>query len=251
MRRFFLAAILAFTCSWVSAIDLVVPTAPIKVGAVATLQMRGLGPADQEKAIIEVSPKDSATIIPAAWGGKSFLIFQATTAGSYEIKISLNPWVLALKDAVEVSMASGAQSPLLGELVVLHQKIATEFPSSVVKATVVVGEPGPNPPPGPPPPTPSGRRQIVIVRESAEATPSQSRVIVALRDGPTAKSLRDRGHKLFVVDKDQSPEWMSIVTGIALPALVITDESGKQVLSKGQMPLSVPEIEQTVKSTGG
>lgn len=117
---------------------------------------------------------------------------------------------------------------------------------------------GPQPPPVPPP-TPSGKRHVVIVRESADVLPEFQRMAIALRSGEPAKYFRDKGHSLTVVDDDQIARQLSsplreIVTesmsGAALPMLLILDSSNN-VVHKGNVPTTAQAVIERLKEHGG
>lgn len=133
----------------------------------------------------------------------------------------------------------------------------------VHEAEFIVGEavdpPGPPPGPEPPPPTP-GKRTVVILHESEDATPQFSRMVNGLRSGDNAKYLKDRGHTLLIIDDDTTDEIgrpLEVVTqlsadGLPMPALFVLDEGGavvhKQPLSPEANAAGVMEV---LKGNGG
>lgn len=110
--------------------------------------------------------------------------------------------------------------------------------------TIVVGDAPPVPvpvPPGPPTPVPTppvvaGKREIVIVRETAQPTPESARLWNALRTGPQGSYLRSKGHTLDILDADnpspQVAKWRPHFTGLPLPALFIIEPTTRDLLLK-------------------
>lgn len=99
--------------------------------------------------------------------------------------------------------------------------------------------PGPTPP-GPVPPTPvvEGKRTVVIVHESADQTPAQSRLFTTLRTGQVASYIVAKGHTLLILDDDsvdQNDRPLKVVTdlitlGDPLPFVGILDSNTGAVL---------------------
>jgi hypothetical protein len=121
--------------------------------------------------------------------------------------------------------------------------------------------PGPQPDPTPPPkPSPSGVRQVVIVRESADATPETSRLIVAMRSGPSADYMKSKGHTTLILDDDSKDAAGNVpaviaannaaITEIGLPCVLILDSTGRLV-AKAKLPETADGVVELVKANGG
>lgn len=145
-----------------------------------------------------------------------------------------------------------------------------DVPSDIATSWVVVVSPspvpvppGPEPPPPvpPPDPTPAGLRTVILLRESAEDTPSMGRLINSLQAGKAREYLKSKGHSAFVLDDDavnsdgQPSElvakWKAFLD-VPLPAVAILDEKGallfKISLAEGA---TADEIISWVKAKGG
>ena len=112
--------------------------------------------------------------------------------------------------------------------------------SPFVSCLVFVG-PSPGPGPGPvipdppkpdppkPDPIPAGPRQVLILRESSEDTPTLARLFTSIQAGKLNAYLRSKGHSAFVLDDDDESQkvkdWNKAL-GIKLPALAILDDKG-------------------------
>jgi hypothetical protein len=127
---------------------------------------------------------------------------------------------------------------------------------------VIPPEPGPDPPkPAPPGPVVEGNREIVIIRETADTTSDQARLLVMLRVGVAAEYLSAKGHKLVILDKDAvdesgqpSPyvaEWLKIMAGIPLPAMAQVDAKTQTVVDKRALPGTADEFLEAVRKAGG
>lgn len=106
--------------------------------------------------------------------------------------------------------------------VVVDGKVALTFID--LEGEFTVGEqpptpPGPTPPTPPPTPTPpvvEGKRTVVIVHESADQTPAQSRLFNTLRNGTAASYIVSKGHTLLILDDDS-------VDQLNRPYKIVTD----------------------------
>lgn len=132
--------------------------------------------------------------------------------------------------------------------------------------TIVVGDaplpvpvpPTPVPPEPTPPPVVAGKREVMIVRETADTTPEFARTITALQaKGPSYDYLRSKGHKVSILD-EQSPSsilaaWRPHLTGLKLPALFIIDTETRQLLHKESIAptATADSIIATLKEHGG
>lgn len=135
------------------------------------------------------------------------------------------------------------------------------------QATAVIGEPLPGP--DIPPPTPDdvvvnpGKRWIIVVRETADATPATARLVVDLRKQIDPYAVQ-HGHRLLILDDDSvdplgasSPAlkpWLDKAVSVGLPSLLIGDSlapPGKNVLYAGKLPSTAGEVLELVKKHGG
>lgn len=245
MRMFVCVLLLLPSCA--CAIDLVVPN-DLQANAIARIEIRGLNPDDQSRVTITVEPH--ATVIPASWGKDQFLLFQSARAGEFTIRLRMNAWATKLAEAV--SEAETQVDPdLMAELSAMRSKIVATFPAVDITAVVMVGSqptPPPKPDPIPIPPTP-GKRCLVIVRETAATTPDIARLIIDLQSARSGASARIRanGHKVFVFDKDVAIDWFAHVRDIGLPAMVVTDESMRTIISKQRLPETSEAVERLTK----
>lgn len=140
----------------------------------------------------------------------------------------------------------------------------------VTGGPVVPVPPGPAPPtptPVPPEPTPppvvSGKRELLIVRETADVTTPLSGLLVALRNGPSFDYLKTKGHKLAILDDDSVNEagqpsklveaWRPHFAGMTLPVLFIIDAQSRQLLHKESIAptATADNIIERVREHGG
>ena len=167
----------------------------------------------------------------------------------------------------DLSLGLGAQSvrfrvfftPSKGGtyFLVLHDANADQ----VVTKRIVVGPvevPTPNPP-GPQPPVPvvGGKRVAMFIHEASEMSPDLNILITKLRSGASAQWVKDKGHSLLILDKDQKEmgKYQSILETEGkkgVPRLVVLDQATNTVLHSesfaGDNPDTVVEI---IKRTGG
>lgn len=245
-----LFALLLSLSSLCPAIDLVAPASPVKPSALVTIPIRDVSQADQSRVQIDWTPKVGVTVIPASWGGQSFLIFQATDPGEYKITANINGWAKSLSEAVRDSEKYPIDAEKRAKWLELTNEIIAGNAYAEVTATVTVEGAKPDVP-TPPVPVVSGKRTIVILRETATATPAIARLITAMRDSSESREWKTKGHTVYVLDKDAAiaKGWVSL-SGGKLPALMILDESGK-LLFCGDVPGSVKDVDSQVKLVGG
>lgn len=127
--------------------------------------------------------------------------------------------------------------------------------------------PGPTPPtpvpPGPTPPVVEGKRALLIIRESADATPAMARLITALRNPPHSVYLKDKGHTLSIldddsVDKDGRPTpaveaWRAQFKDLPLPVLFVIDAAqGNHIHKQSLAPTATAgDVIEVLKKFGG
>lgn len=138
-------------------------------------------------------------------------------------------------DRVAVIAKDGPLEPL--PLTATLQKIATELGVAPV-------------PPTPPVPTP-GKRQVVIVRESADDTPAQARIFTALRSGAEAGYLKDKGHTLLIFDDDDANSVVAKLKPLMVGPASMFVLDGQAVLAKLPLPADAPAVVAAIQANGG
>jgi hypothetical protein len=141
-------------------------------------------------------------------------------------------------------------------VLILHDKNA----GTVVTKRITVGPVVPDPnPPGPQPPVPvvGGKRVAMFIHEASEMSPDVNILITKLRDGSSAQWIKDKGHSLLILDKDQKEMGKYQATletegKKGTPRLVVLDQATNTVLLSesfdGDNPDTVVEL---IKRTGG
>lgn len=121
---------------------------------------------------------------------------------------------------------------------------APQPPPVVVVPPIFPPEVPPVPTPVPPVPTPSGKRDLILIRESRLSSEKTAAIVRQLRDerNQSAKYLKDKGHSLLILDVDSLDEddkpskaveaWRPVFKDMQLPVLVVTskDATGATVL---------------------
>lgn len=126
--------------------------------------------------------------------------------------------------------------------------------------TLVIGKPVPPKPPEPPVPV-SGKRAVLILRETADATDRTRALIVGLRAGAQASYLKSKGHSLTIldddtVDKDGKPvldKWTPHIAGLTLPVCIVYDPETRTILDKQSLPAAATAdtVIEFLKRAGG
>jgi hypothetical protein len=111
----------------------------------------------------------------------------------------------------------------------------------VVQRVTLGGDPGPDPPP-PVPPVPPGERWAVIWNETAQRTPQQASLYVALRK-------EFQSERLLILDVSQlPPKWEAwrakLAPAQALPALMVV--AGNQLVRVVPLPSSVAAVREAI-----
>jgi hypothetical protein len=106
-------------------------------------------------------------------------------------------------------------------------------------------------------------RTLLLLRETADVTPAQARLVTALRTGVAGEYFASKGHALYVLDDDtvgpdgkplpQVEAWKQHVAGMQEPVLVIYDAATKQILDKWSVPegATAAQVLERVKARGG
>lgn len=115
--------------------------------------------------------------------------------------------------------------------------------------------PNPNPTPGPipePPPVTIGPKNILLIHESADDTPAFADALVDLMVGEPYRTIRQPGHKLWILDDDEEAvqPWLRYVNNQPLPVLIFSDPVTKKV-EVVPCPQAVDGVLATVKQHGG
>ncbi len=138
------------------------------------------------------------------------------------------------------------------EDLILKQRVVSDTPvEQVVTATVVLE--GATPPEPPKPDVLPGKRQLVVIRESATLDPSTANILASLRVGDNAKWLKERGHTLTYYDPDDLPAGVKSKLGTlpVLPALFVIDASSGVVVAAQTLPVTVEKVKELVTKGGG
>lgn len=97
-------------------------------------------------------------------------------------------------------------------------------------------------PPTPPPTPIDGKRNVIILHETADTKPAFAKFLVDIRTSPK------ENHSLFIFDKDtkdprgQTPDWLKgwLAKTTTFPVIFISDEKGTP-LYQGPVPSTVQE----------
>lgn len=144
-------------------------------------------------------------------------------------------------------------------LTVTHTNGTTATAVQIVNPAVVMPPappppgPGPQPPPGPTPdPVVTGKRALVIVRESADQSPELGRLITSLRAGTESKYLLEKGHTLDVMDDDElDAQWKAAIGDAKLPVILYVDQATNKVLHSEAPPAKASTVIETLRANGG
>lgn len=142
----------------------------------------------------------------------------------------------------------------------------------VEAATIVVGI---NPTPVPPTPDPvdpvdpekphptTGKRFVLLVRDTSIQSIEQGRMYNLLRTGAAADYLKSKGHQLDMLDPDAIDEtggksatlekYRSQIVGMAMPVVVVADLATGKLISKTSLPATAKadDVVALVKAAGG
>tara|TARA_R100000329_G_scaffold33165_1_gene30821 strand:- start:12222 stop:13313 length:1092 start_codon:yes stop_codon:yes gene_type:complete len=125
--------------------------------------------------------------------------------------------------------------------------------------TTTDAPPDPTPDPTPDPDVEEGPRWILVVHEVQDGDPAFQNLLADFRE---VNNKDDADHTLVIVDDDINeadggvPDWYKPYAELLdernqkLPAIVITDDQGK-LIKVGDLPKSVDEYKELIKSTGG
>lgn len=102
---------------------------------------------------------------------------------------------------------------------------------------IVVGGTNPQPPPTP---VTTGRRQIILVRETQDNTPQMNITELSFRSGTQAEYLKSKGHFLVILSDDRPPPpklqaVFDKTKAVKLPALAILDADSLAELFVGSI----------------
>lgn len=184
--------------------------------------------------------------LPGAWivipaeveGGKPRWRFP--DAGLEEVRLD----VLFPSDVLDKAKGKVVKADKPGRYRIESWNAAGDVASDIAVCVVVVGDAPPKPePPGPEPqppepPGPSGVRHLLLIRETADATPDVARMVVSLRTGKHAEYLASKSHKLHILDDDSADAkaWQPFYSDLTLPALLIIEPTSKRLLRREALP---------------
>jgi hypothetical protein len=94
-----------------------------------------------------------------------------------------------------------------------------------------------------------GPHDVLIVYETADVTPDFAIMLTELRDGQTAKLLKDSGHELTLLDDELVDEETRSQVNM-LPALIIRDASTGKALYSGAFT-TVEDMLAELRKAGG
>jgi hypothetical protein len=212
-------------------VELKPPDSPVEAREFVQIPVLGLSDADLPAARVEWSPTAGVSVIPAKmWGGTPFLWFQAKQPGKYTITVTVNGFRKSLDTALSECKTANIDAALLKQLSAVSVSLEGKYPLSTASCAVEVGSVNPPvPPPPPTPPTPTtGKRVVILLRETADQSPALARLIVALRK---SSYFPDKQHRLLILDRDSKDEtgapsplvsrFLKAVPGAVLPVVAV------------------------------
>jgi len=203
-----------------------VPVDPVEPGEFVTIPVSGLTDTEISRAVLDWEPHDGVQVIPVkTWGGQAMIFFKAPSQAASKYALIL-AWPLS---ATEVGYE---------------------------KAYVVVeGENGPDPQPDPEPdpdpePGPLAKMSLIVVEETRDRTPQQAQILL----DPTLRTwLKNNGHQIHLIDKDQPAEglkdWIALTDNV-LPHLFIVDSGGGKPVWDGPLPTTQEAMRELCKEWG-
>lgn len=138
-----------------------------------------------------------------------------------------------------------------------------ELKAAVAAVVEELGAPAPVPPT---PPVVEGKRFLYLIRETTNIDTDLARVVEDIQGGGNAESqyLASKGHRMILLDPDDvdpagQPSGLfkklqGELTGLALPAVIVTDQSTGAVLLKLSInpdTITAVQLVDFVQSTGG
>jgi hypothetical protein len=101
-----------------------------------------------------------------------------------------------------------------------------------------------------------GPRVVVVLHETAETTPAQSQMFVALRSGSNEAYLKEKGHKLLILDDDavgadDKPLALVAKLSAALPPPSVHVLNGEAIVTSKPLPDNAAGVLDILKGAGG
>jgi hypothetical protein len=211
--------------------------------------------------------------VPSVSGNATeFIVVRATTTGTNVRWFAKTPGLNVFPaDLLKNSLSTVVTAPKDGVYILVAYTARGDMPSEPAFCTVTIGPapvvvvpPGPGPePPAPPGPVESGKRLVVLIRETADDTPAVGQMLVGLRSGPSAAYLSSKSHTLDMLDihsvgPDGKPAsliemFRPEIAGMTLPVLVVADAVTRKLISKQTLPptATAADVVEAVKKAGG
>lgn len=155
MKLLTVLALLVSSVGYSADIEIRVPSAPLKPGEFAMLEITGLAVADLKSSKATITPSEGVQFFPAKlWNDQPYLFFQSSVPGKYKIDVSVNRWKAHLDDGLAGAMEAKIDSGTLAELNVVVTRVGAKYPTKSGSAILVVagGTPPVDQPPTDPPP---------------------------------------------------------------------------------------------------
>jgi hypothetical protein len=219
------------------------------------------------------APAPLSLEVPNVTGNATeFIVVRAVTTGVNVRWFAKTPGLNVFPaDLLKSSLSTVVTAQKDGQYVLVAYTARGDMPSEPAFCTVTVGPkpievvppPGPEPPPVPPPVPVSGKRSIVLIRETADDTPAVGRMIVGLRSGSCAAYMTSKGHTLDMLDIDSVgpdgkpaaliEQFRPEIVGMTLPVLVVADYATLKLISKQTLPptATAADVVEAVKKAGG
>lgn len=222
------------------------PDTPLQPREYSQILVTGLADADLTSAVIDWTPREGTTLIPARlWGGQPFLLFSGKHAGRYTITVSTHAWRANLDAAVDAARRAGQiDADSLAKLVALQTDLGKRYPHRSATCEVEVAGENPTPPPPPPPPVTAIQRALILL-DSDLPNPDQALQLNLLRNDPTLSK------KIEILDRrteteDEVPaalvaSALQYLAGRPLPRLLGLNAAGGFVFDV-ELPRSAADI---------
>lgn len=153
-----------------------------------------------------------------------------------ENQVIESPSVIAVAESLEDGNYKLIGFPKIGKI--------TERNIVISGAVIPTPEPPKPEPPKPEPVVPSGKRTVVILRETAGTPLATQSLLIGMRTGAAGKYLQDKGHTLAIVDMDSVDEndketplvkaWRAEIAGLKLPVIVVAEQQGNALKAIGK-----------------
>lgn len=209
--------------------------------------------------VVDPISVDPTITLPPVVEGKpgSFIAVRAVTNGRNVIWFSKSDDLNVFPSGMLRDSASTVVTGTTGVYILGAYTALGDVPTEPSYTKIIIGTPAPTPPVVPPgpvvPPTPivEGKRHFYYLYETADTSVDQGLLLTELRTGVVDKYVRDKGHKLDILDDELIDEsWRKLIDGRKLPAFVIADEKGNS-LNVIDAPATAAAILEAMKANGG